>query len=222
MKDRPILFSAPMVRAILEGHKTQTRRAIKPQPPAECSFHYMLGNESWIEPEKRTPLRHRWEAWGGPLFHAKPERHLCGIHSVRCPYGSPGDQLWVKESHSIGPGPNVPLFTGEDGGSLRWPHITYSADGTVERRETPWTGAWGRKRPSIHMPRWASRITLEVTNVRVERLQAISEADVVAEGVSTPGPFAVHHFKDVWTGINGAGSWEANPWVWVVEFRRLP
>ena len=72
------------------------------------------------------------------------------------------------------------------------------------------------------MPRWASRITLEITDVRVQRLHAITEADAVAEGVSTPGPFAVDHFRDIWSAINGADSWAANPWVWALTFRRLP
>lgn len=213
MAERPILFSAPMVRAILSGAKTQTRRVVKPQPP-DPRFKGMLalddeGIDLWLH-----------------------DRTLA--QAIRCPYGQPGDRLWVRETHSIGPAPGTPLQPGETAGALRWPHVTYAADGAVERRDTRWKGAFGVGRPSIHMPRWASRITLEITGVRVERLQDISEADAIAEGiVPTHDGYGLpdgshYHAADprvsywsLWDAINGPGSVEANPWVWVVEFQSL-
>ena len=183
MKERPILFSAPMVRALLAGTKTQTRRIIKPQ-------HLAFFNQD------AAAMLSDWN-----------ERPL--------PYGQPGDRLWVRETFGhfecnqhFKPGCNV----------------YYRADGNCLELE-PW-------RPSIHMPRWASRITLEITSVRVERLQDISEADAQAEGA----PFELGElerlilgakakyrsgFCRLWQSINGPGSWDANPWVWVVEFQRV-
>lgn len=208
---RPILFSGPMVCAILEGRKSQTRRVVKPQPPAECGIHYMIGNESWLPVEKRGPLRHSWEAWGGPLYESRPAGHMCGNHAVRCPYGVPGDRLWVRESWYSPPRPLNDC-------------LGYVADGDYPH------GMAYRVRPSIHMPRCASRITLEITGVRVERLQDISEADCIAEGVETLGrdigreaPYDAAKLKyaSLWESINGPGSWDANPFVWVIEFKRL-
>lgn len=197
-----------MVRALLAGTKTQTRRVIKPQPT-----HF---NPAGV------PRRVRPE--GG------------SSHVIRCPYGQPGDRLWVREAHSIGPGPGVPLQPAESAGALRWPHVTYSADGAIERRDMRWKGAFGVGRPSIHMPRWASRITLEITDVRVERLQDISEADARAEGVDydpgeggtfwVPGAgctsdSAVDAYRKLFESINGPGPWDANPLVWAIHFRRV-
>ncbi|WP_341929711.1 hypothetical protein [Methyloversatilis discipulorum] len=217
MKETPILFSAPMVRAILAGTKTQTRRVVKPQP---------LGDKprsAWFEP--------------GVMGWAPPEIPSQAWHRVRCPYGQPGDRLWVREAFS---GPHCMDATDEcvavqpskwGEGSRIW----YWADGN------PTHGDWTRPRPSIHMPRWASRILLEVTAVRVERLQDISEADAMAEGaeclfsptcsaadrelldiplMEDASPFR-NGYALLWESINGAGSWKANPWVWVVEFKRV-
>lgn len=182
MKERPILFSASMVRAILEGRKTQTRRVVK-----------------------RIPLE--WlESGLHPDFVAFPENGLS-------PYGQPGDRLWVRESWAYHP--DFPESTHR---------AIYRADPGVENDVPRW-------RPSIHMPRWASRINLEVTGVRVERLQEISESDAKAEGCSVPEIIypdepKEHYsyaaaYKHLWESINGPGSWDANPWVWVVEFRRI-
>ncbi|KIA78994.1 hypothetical protein QR66_18395 [Chromobacterium piscinae] len=132
---------------------------------------------------------------------------------LRCPHGRPGDRLWVREAFQI-------VRRGDD-----WDIPIYRADDIAGHINSGW-------KPSIHMPRWASRILLEITDVRVERLQDISEADAVAEGVT---PAAVQSFsdtglvtrpagfayRDLWEQINGAGSWDANPWVWVVEFKRV-
>lgn len=225
MKERPILFSGEMVRAILDGRKTQTRRVVKPQPPAECSIHYMLGKESWLPPEKQSPIRHTWEAWHGPLFQNRPEKYLCGVHDVTSPYGGVGDRLWVREN---GWEPCAPSIGQIAAGADTWPRYEYDADGVTEANAEDFK-AWGwKRRPSIHMPRWASRITLEITGVRVERLQTISEDDAVAEGrprhTKPPESIStVEMFATSWNRLNekrGYG-WDANPWVWVLEFRRV-
>lgn len=214
MKERPILFSSAMVRAILLGSKTQTRRVVKPQPV----YRDVQGLfASWV--------------FKGGLLYPNAKTDVLAM----CPYGQPGDRLWVREAHSIGPGPNAVLEPVESGGVLRWPHITYAADGAVERKDERWKGIFGKSRPSIHMHRWASRITLEVTGVRVERLQDLSEADARYEGIQqceggsmdylandyAQGYSSVASFRSLWESLNGASSWDANPWVWVVEFKRV-
>lgn len=207
MKERPILFSAPMVRAILEDRKTQTRRVVKPAPT-------MVDERA----KKIVPF-------AGPAELIVAQR--------RCPYGVPGDRLWVRERHAFND-VSREAKNGEGWPRQWWVNVEY-ADGfervmlvdkkpkqTRERGELGW-------RPSIHMPRWASRINLEVTGVRVERLQDIqfNEADAIAEGaqrarISERAEFsATEDFKNIWHNINGAESWAANPWVWVVEFKRV-
>lgn len=184
MRERPIIFTGAMVRAILSGSKSQTRRVVNPSHRAQ------------IDLSRGDRAAH----WSKPM-----------------PYGQPGDRLlWVRETFS-GPwcmGDTPPSKWG------RSSRIWYWADGNPDE------GDWTRPRPSIHMPRWASRITLEVTGVRVERLQDISEADALAEGVSailyemrraTPRC----DFQALWQSINGPDSWAANPWVWVIEFKRI-
>lgn len=174
MKERPILFSAPMVRAILAGTKTQTRRVAKPKRSIE------------------------------PM-------------TDECPYGEPGDRLWVRET-----------WNSFDG----WAGYYYAADyegwgigsdddpDHVPDHEVRW-------RPSIHMPRAASRITLEITDVRVERLQDISDADLECEGLQETIDAGIDHdgtprdaWRALWSSINGAESWAANPWVWAIEFKK--
>lgn len=237
MRERPILFQGAMVRALLAGTKSQTRRAIKPQPPAECGIHYMLGNESWLPPEKRAPLRHHWEAWGGPLYRNRPPKHLCGSHDVRCPYGSPGDRLYVREAHCyVGPGSgsDLPSYVEEarDPKNHKPENCWYRADG---ERGVVWT-------PGIHMFRGLSRILLEITEVRVQRLQEISEEDAAAEGCpcfvcgrimdgrSEDDCHCFHRkadardYRDLWESINGhkpEARWDANPWVWALSFKRV-
>lgn len=209
MRERPILFSDPMVRAILAGTKTQTRRVVKPQPSPELLADY-------------AEIRDRYGS-------ARTDAQMLS-DCVPCPYGQPGDRLWVRET-----------FIGARGYDRDPPSrfgnkpIWYCADGEPDRAQ--WWQLSDRKRPSIHMPRWASRITLEVTGVRVERLQDISEADARAEGarcvdratgreVMFPdesqhiGSWRLH-FREIWESINGPGSWDANPWVWAIAFRRL-
>ena len=227
--EKPILFSAPMVRAILAGKKTQTRRLINPQPPPECGIHYMLGDESWLPREQRTPLRHTWEAWWGERFDKRPPKALCGSHDVRCPYGAPGDTLWVRET-----------FAGEKNRSLGSGRLFYRADGDVRGRQETFSyiEREGRWRPAIHLPRWGSRLTLRVLSVRVERVQEITHEDAIAEGcaghnwvASSPliagphtddGELPVEEFERLWDEINGKRApWDSNPWVWVVEFERV-
>ncbi len=187
MKERPILFSAPMVRALLSGTKTQTRRVMK---------LVQVRPDGMSDAQLAAALR-------------------------LCPYGVPGDRLWVREAHG---------YVSEDKFGPVWDSIIYRADDNAG-----WSGKW---RPSIHMPRAASRITLEVTGVRVERLQEISEADAIAEGIepgAVPGWWSLYGrdanddmdrsprvaYRSLWESINGPGSWDSNPFVWVVEFKRL-
>ena len=188
VKERPVLFSGPMVRAILDGHKTQTRRVVKPQPP-----YHAVEVFDWRAPDIPEAVKAHegcyYNDMDGLNFHCK------------CPYGGPGDQLWVREAFTVCADNN----------------IFYRADGKPD----PWDGV--RWKPSIHMPRLASRITLEITGVRVERLQDISEEDALAEGVtrSALDPWNRTAFARLWESINGPDSWDANPFVWVVEFKKV-
>jgi len=220
MKELPILFTGPMVRAILDGRKTQTRRIVKPQP-SETHWEFNPGYKLRVS-EFLTTADHR----GFVNFHhtipQNPEWDKAG--SPYCPYGIPGDLLWVRETFTITAGPIDDEPLGPDNTA-----IVYRASWDVEVPYCPLDGAW---KPSIHMPRWASRINLEITGVRVERLQNISEEDAKAEGA--PCEFKTHErvmlganssylngFNRIWRSINGQESWDANPWVWVLEFRRL-
>lgn len=220
IKERPTLFSAPMVRAILDGRKTVTRRAVKKPAALDC---LAAGFE--------------------PSFLTLPG------NADLCPYGKPGDRLWVRETFA--------LLGNEDGVCVDWndnlvkgdEHAAariYRASCTVgdyglwqipdkaewkpDTDELQYEGAW---RPSIHMPRWASRILLEITDVRVERLQDITYEQAAAEGVHR-GPlrewcasdeggachkYPVPAFRDLWQSVGG--DWQANPWVWVVEFKQV-
>jgi hypothetical protein len=219
MRERPILFSAPMVRAVLAVTKTQTRRIVKPQPLDDA-------------PELATHLARRGHyEW----FNREDQ---C---SWKCPYGAPGDRLWVREAWAdltATHGQRWERFNEETRLYERGTHpfIWYRADG-----DQPDTGNGAlnqeRWRPSIYLPRWASRILLEVTGVRIERLQEISEADAIAEGLfkdqavrwTTWSATEEHRehltpieaYRELWEAINGRGSWDANPWVWVISFRRI-
>lgn len=197
-----------MVRAILDGSKTQTRRVVKPQPARAMAgaSPVPVGTEDWVWPYPKAPhaacISNRPNGPDGWSKH--------------CPYGQPGDRLWVRETYD-------PIY-GHDG---RLIEVDYHATYEHGHRMGDHLGFKKKWRPSIHMPRTASRITLEVTGVRVERLQAISEADARAEGVegdSHPGAFigtCRGNFARLWESLNGAGSWDANPWVWVIEFGRV-
>jgi len=260
MKERPIIFNAPMVRAILEGRKTQTRRVVKPQP-----FYPVIVAG---DPETQRFC----------VENHEPMRLEAFLRF--CPYGQPGDRLWVRENWRIGAwDENNGRFALDycDGPDKRWitvPESTddYLGEGVFEHYWMQCSDELSKKgilpdsdgqyhwehgesplrwRPAIHMPRWASRITLEVTGMRAERLQDISEDDAIAEGLKCitkdgaiykygipdadglPGkddfgwPWMewnaspVLAYKKLWEQINGPGSWEKNPWVWVVEFKRV-
>ncbi len=222
MKERPILFSGPMVRAILDGRKTQTRRVIKPQPVPMGVSSYGGTRQGWNW--KRETLNRSWND-----DDKDPYRKTClatKALSGHCPYGQPGDRLWVRETWGrIHPGALSKLDP--DPKSTFW-RIAYRADGetvpSMEEHGEKW-------KPSIFMPEFASRITLEIESVRVDRVQEITEEDAKAEGVE----FMRFHpdsdetlssrdlFEILWDSINlerGFG-WESNPWVWVITFRRI-
>ncbi|RMR88856.1 hypothetical protein [Pseudomonas coronafaciens] len=208
-KERPILFSAPMVRAILSGQKTVTRRVTKVQPRSDAD----IGSYGKGQPFIRSP----------DVTKPNPE----------CPYGRPGDRLWVRETwycdhFEVMRGPYLKPDDLDIGKALNDGTLVYAADGLApyEQEQPTW-------KPSIHMPRWASRILLEITDVRVERLQEISLAQVQREGCEVrqfwlfganneeAQKIGASVFSGLWSSINGAESWNANPWVWVVEFRRV-
>lgn len=251
MTERGMIFNGEMVRAILDGRKTQTRRVMKPQPdacPAPRGGHWWPSNVFKTMLHVEEEMQNGKGGWGGLVGDA-------------CPFGDVGDRIWVRETFSC--------IGNEDGHPV-------DADGNLCSREDAqriyrasaiqkpgnygiWTsaddfdfeGAWT---PSIHMPRWASRILLEITGVRVERLNSISDADCIAEGIipvpkdreddhqfwrdyrlSGDGTFCVHSpresFESLWKSVRGKSfdqeedtgpsSWQANPWVWVIEFKRI-
>jgi hypothetical protein len=214
MKARPILFSAPMVRAILAGTKTQTRRVLSGFfPPNAPEYDSESGRLEWLNGDEV-------------------------VVGMSCPYGQPGDRLWVREAFR----PIYPQDPGYNGGQPI--AYDYRATYTQGDRLGDALGIKRRWKPSIHMPREASRITLEITGVRVERLQGISNFDAIEEGVDRIGgptsctpwknygleagaPHAMNcaspvtSYATLWTSINGRESWDANPFVWVVEFKRV-
>lgn len=202
MKERPILFSGPMVRAILDGGKTQTRRVVK--------------RSGDMEFDKNDPHY-------GPYWLAYAAGDAEGEDAkVRCPHGTPGDRLWVRETWAVQHEYDA-AAPSEIGVSARWHYAATEDLGGL------------RKRPSIFLPRRGSRILLEITDVRVQRLQEISEQDARAEGVTEyagkwwdGSPVAggkwnapTEAFRGLWESINGPGSWHANPWVWAITFQRL-
>jgi len=225
VKEHPILMSAPMVRAILDGTKTQTRRAVKVQPPDA------LNDGRWYADRYNNGPQWCW--WGK---RGTDVEHKCAHHiGQTCPFGVVGDRLWVRETWA--PDPRAPEV---DGCAVyrATDEVTINAHGARVDR-------W---RPSIHMPRWASRITLEVTEVRVQRLGDISEDDALAEGIrkvtkdgnvmkycvydasndhsSTPWSEMRRSpqlaYMRLWDSINGEGASEVNPWVWAISFKRTP
>lgn len=219
MKERPILFSGAMVRAILDGSKTQTRRVMKVQPPGEGYITSRLADSTFAGDRKNIGRLH-WIK-----MHDSELRIVdSGDSYFTCPYGKVGDRLWVRETSIISPKnfsyKDDSCVTDYDGDHR---FIQYLA--THSRREAA-NDYKLKATPSIHMPRWASRITLEIVNIRVERLQDISVMDAIDEGCTSAfekGEMrgARCEFNDLWESINGAGSWELNPWVWVIEFRRV-
>lgn len=214
MTEKPILFSAPMVRALLDGSKTQTRRVIK------LPHNNSLGV---------------WEATtiGGPSV--KTSKGLSTIEEVAvwhtrtgdallCQHGSIGDQLWVRETFNINHVMSAKLPKSERADV----EILYRATDLDYLKNMDMEG-WQGWKPPIFMPRWASRIQLEITKIEVERLQDISETDAKAEGAKTrdvvypdepPSDYSYFdQYKSIWESINGSGSWQSNPLVWVLEFK---
>lgn len=202
MRERPILFNGAMVHAILAGQKTQTRRVVKPAPAAGHAWAGWCGYSTDRADEGKAV----WAAGEGPL--------MIEPHRVACPFGQPGDRLWVRETWS-----DEDLPPGE---------FYYRADALSTGLRADEISAM-RWKPSIHMPRWACRLMLEITAVRVERLQDISEADAIAEGAPAkvdPSELRWQHyvphalgFIDLWNSTGG--DWDSNPWVWVIEFKRV-
>ncbi|HDH1795091.1 hypothetical protein [Klebsiella quasipneumoniae] len=244
MTERGMIFNAEMVRAILDGRKTQTRRVMKVQPESN-----QLGLLLITDSTKHSDIgKYHWAESNATGNHVRSKL-------FSCPFGAVGDRIWVRETWAI--------LGNEDGCCIDWEEklckadersaariyrasceqrpgnyglwsIPDDADWKPHTKDYQYEGAW---RPSIHMPRWASRILLEITDVRVERLNAISEEDARAEGIidggclncgepepcgcANPEPDATDAFAYLWQSIYGQESWNANPWVWVIEFERV-
>ncbi|BDH46426.1 hypothetical protein TUM12370_24700 [Salmonella enterica subsp. enterica serovar Choleraesuis] len=233
VKERGMIFNAEMVRAILDGRKTQTRRII-----SDRHIHLI---DAASQVGECYPLE-------SGVDHGNSQSY----YREHCPFGKPGDRIWVRETWS--------QLGNEDGCAINWNDELVKGGGPEAARiyrasceQKPgnyglWSipddafwkphtdsmefeGAW---RPSIHMPRWASRITLEITDVRVERLNDISQSDALSEGMPVSHPsidsvsrslgypdFSRSAFAQLWQSIYGEESWQANPWVWVIEFKRV-
>jgi hypothetical protein len=222
--ERSVILRAHEVRGILDGGQTQFRRVVKPQP-----------------------VMHRWDHSSmDPPFHdsmAFVGRDICangflaiGVEHLKesaamlkCPFGSAGQKLWVKEMFLHEMSNHEIADTGEY--ESRWKpkgcKIEYVSDGAVERHLHPNRvgGSWMGKRPSVHMPRWASRLTLEVVSVKVQKLQDISRGDAMAEGCHfqnmAGGPDPVEWYRNLWSSIHGGESWARNEWVWVTSFKEV-
>ncbi len=214
MKERPILFSGPMVRALLDGSKTQTRRALSPKVVAKCPVEngYVFG----VDPSGFCGFS-RTDRYG---FSAFP--------LGRSLYGVPGDRLWVRETHAqfavgnkAGDAPQCVAYRATCNADGSFDYVN-NGDEIMNLKVTRWT-------PAIYMPRWASRITLEIIDVRVQRVQDISVEDARAEGVDVTLDLRDHMnpvaaFRSLWDSINGKRpgcSWDVNPWVWALTFKRV-
>jgi hypothetical protein len=193
MRERPILFSGPMVRAIMDGRKTMTRRVVKPQPEMVFDGESLSDGNAYGGWEPKLPP---WSKWPYQL----------------------GDTLWVRETWKLWEDPQ----DGHDwvlyraGGKMSFPNVP-----DLPMPNDPFADKW---KPSIFMPHWASRITLEVTGVRVERLQEITEKDAISEGIISSDYDKTYRyaFSVLWDSINGKKyPWSDNPWVWVIEFRHM-
>lgn len=200
MKERGMIFNGEMVRALLDGRKTQTRRIVKGTDGAvkfcpECDIN------------------------GEDIFVVLGEKDHTGMNpvlgAIACPFGTVGDRIWVRETwaEAVASAPDLKLYR------ANYPdHVPSHYENVPPADEIRWT-------PSIHMPRWASRILLEITDVRVERLKNISDGDAIREGCSVTdmksGDCVADVFARLWESIYGAESWQANPWVWVIEFKRV-
>lgn len=229
VKERPILFSGEMVRAVLAGRKTMTRRVIKPQPPSVELVRKKSGSGYKWYRDPDAPPEWPWRPVG-PVWAVRELNIEMANFGIHCPYGAPGERLWVRETWARS--------------RNNWLYASSAVSGEGPQGDTDdwdWDASIpNRWRPSIFMPRAASRITLEVTAVRVERLQEMDDWDAIDEGVDDPwwhksyrnsdGDFiepegvAVEAFRELWDRINvkrDGCSWESNPWVWVIAFRQV-
>ena len=213
MKERGMIFNGEMVRAILDGRKTQTRRIMKPQPePCPRGGHWWPSNVFKTMLHVEEEMQNGKGGWGGLVGDS-------------CPFGDLGDRIWVRETwaEAGASAPDLKLYR------ANYPeHVPSIYENVPPTEEIRWT-------PSIHMPRWASRILLEITDVRVEQLNAISQEDAQAEGMELTGWRPTYsdpdsggevmtpydNFAELWSSIYGEESWNANPWVWVIEFKRI-
>ena len=244
MTERPILFSGEMVKAILEGRKTQTRRItglddVNKYPGSligQCSLG-LLGyrglevSDYYLNPPAKKQFKKEPGLWHWFLGEQSEKREINPI-VVKCPYGVPGDRLWVRETCKIDCMMGIEPYTKEvvsvtyrAGGIKQFDH-KYMSEKTIKGGMNHWT-------PSIFMPRWASRITLEIGKVRVERLQEIILSEIGMEGVKWPGEtwgktgYFENEFPKIfgrlWDSINAKRGfpWESNPWVWVIEFKKV-
>ncbi|EPC5749808.1 hypothetical protein ACRZ40_000193 [Klebsiella pneumoniae] len=244
MKERGMIFNGEMTRAILDGRKTQTRRIMKAQPSEDFTPMNMALDADY---------KARWYTPGivdkdGCLQPAGKE--VFGVanenEGYSCPFGAVGDRIWVREAYRFPASLDdvSPTGVGEmavaTGYRKPWAPTFYEFTGTFSDgwkgfETPPKVSDAGKLRPSIHMPRWASRILLEITDVRVERLNAISQEDAQAEGMELTGWRPTYsdpdsggevmtpydNFAQLWESIYGEESWKANPWVWVIEFKRV-
>ncbi|TXU38773.1 hypothetical protein D4M88_01765 [Enterobacter roggenkampii] len=194
-----MIFNGEMVRAILDGRKTQTRRIMKNQPAGDFP---------------QTPALIRNVVGAGFQWYG----HYGESGIFNCPFGAVGDRIWVRETwaEAGASAPDLKLYR------ANYPeHVPTHYENVPPADEIRWT-------PSIHMPRWASRLTLEITGVRVERLRDLNEEDAKSEGITPPSGGVLPgweyriNFRDLWMSIYGADNWEANPWVWVIEFKVVP
>jgi hypothetical protein len=187
MKERPILMRGPLVVATLEDRKWKTRRVITPQPPRQLFRVDQNDFNAWVLASRDNPDEPDWS------------------FSIRCPYGSVGDRLWVRETWAQHPDEAGIIWRATDPG---WDDNDYGIK-------------W---KPSIFMPRWASRLTLEITDIQVERVQQITPADKEAEGLNESQGYGPAAFESLWNEINAKRgySWGENPWVWVISYKRVP
>ena len=202
MTERGMIFNGEMVRAILDGRKTQTRRVMKPQPdpcPAPRGGHWWPSNAFKTMLHVEEEMQNGKGGWGGLVGDA-------------CPFGDVGDRIWVRETwaEAGASAPDLKLYR------ANYPaHVPTHYENVPPAEDVRWT-------PSIHMPRWASRILLEITDVRVELLNDISEEDARSEGISGSSTRDLKEAHTaLWLSIYGSDSWRANPWVWVIEFKRI-
>lgn len=248
-KDRPIMMKAADVRAILDGRKTVTRRILKPRPPSSEAVRDRMGDDFHLyDSAKRGGRPGEW-CIAGSVGAVCEIAGLPNDYHWRCPFGVPGDRLWVREGFALACHNPENFFDGDEESedthsvvyregsdpNAKWDRYHENEKGEFVRQKKQIKPPW---RPSIFMPRWASRFTLEVVSVRVERLQEIDDADIGREGVRFDGTYwlgckhpvkgtpkcfvsAREAFASLWWEIHGEESWAANPWVWRIEFRRV-